>query len=378
MPKNDSSSTNSEARFAYVGTYTHDAPGGCSEASETNPPKGISVYSLNPAMGDLTLIQSVESLNPSFLVVHPSENFLYVLNEIDDYQGKEQGSLEAWAIDDKTGKLSFLNRVSCASIPAHIAVSPDGEFVALSTYMGETYELFPINDDGTLEEASSVLKQTGTGPHARQKMTHPHAVVFSPCEKWILGADLGNDTVKSFRIIGDELKEISSAKVASGAGPRHLSFYPDGSVFYVINELNATITSFEFDSKTGQIGKKLQTVSTVPQDLSGEKSTAEIIVHPSGKFLYASNRKFEDHPLADSIVTYKIKSDKSLQLLNYTIEGLEFTRAFMIDPSGTWLYAMSQKGDSIRQYSITADSGKLEFTGYECYCAVPVSMAFKR
>ena len=375
MPKNNISL---EARFAYVGTYTHDAPGGCSEASEINPPNGISVYSINPGTGDLKLIQSVESLNPSFLVTHPSENYLYVLNEIDDYQVKEEGSLEAWAIDDKTGELSFLNRVSCASIPAHIAVSPDGKFLALATYMGETYELFPTKDNGYLEEASSVLKQTGTGPHARQKMTHPHAVVFSPCEKWILGADLGNDTVKSFQIDGDKLKEISSAKVASGAGPRHLSFYPDGSVFYVINELNATITSFEFDSETGQIGSQIQTVTTVPQDLVGEKSTAEIIVHPTGDFLYASNRKFEDHSLADSIVTYKINSDKKLQLLNYTTDGIKFARTFMIDPTGNWLYVMSQKGDTIRQYSISQDSGKLEFTGFERYCAVPVGMAFKQ
>ena len=110
-------------------------------------------------------------------------------------------------------------------------------------------------------------------------------------------------------------------------------FHPDGSVIYVINELNATITVFDFDSEQGQIGREIQTVTTVPQGFPKEKSTAEIIVHPSGKFLYGSNRKFEDHPLADSIVTYSIGSDKKLKLLNYTTEGIKFPRTFMIDPT---------------------------------------------
>ena len=368
----------SEARFAYVGTYTNGAPGGWSAAAEANPPKGISVYSVNPGLGDLKLIQSVKSENPAFLVTHPSEKYLYVLNEIADYQGKKQGSLEAWRIDDKTGKLSFLNRVPCAIIPAQIAVSPDGKFLSLATYMGKTYEIFPIANDGRLQEASSVLKQSGTGPHSRQDMPHPHAVVFSPCEKWLLGADLGNDMLKAFQIVGDQLREVSSVKLSAGTGPRHLYFHPDGSAFYVINELSATIKVFDFNSDTGQIGRELQTVTTVPQGFPEHKSTAEIIVHPSGKFLYGSNRKFEDHPLADSLVTFSIGSDKKLKLIDYTTEGIKFPRTFMIDPSGTWLYVMNQKGDSIRQYSISQESGKLHFTGYEIACKVPVSMAFKR
>ncbi|MDD7984995.1 lactonase family protein [Lentisphaera marina] len=370
----------SEARFAYVGSYTRGAPGGWSSAADTKPPTGISVYSVNPGVGDLKLIQTVKSENPAFVVVHPNQNHLYVLNEINDYQGKKKGfgSIEAWKINDKTGKLTFLNRVATAIIPAQIAVSPKGNFLAVATYMGGTYEILPIEGNGRLMDASSVLSQSGTGPHHRQKIPHPHAVHFSPCEKWLLGADLGNDMIKVFQIQGDQLKEISSTKLIAGSGPRHLYVHPDGSVIYVINELNATITVLDFDSTTGKIGKELQTVTTVPQDFPSEKSTAEIIVHPSGKFLYGSNRKFEDHPLADSIVTYRIGKDKKLKLIDYTTEGIKFPRTFMIDPSGTWLYVMNQKGDTIRQYTISPESGKLHFTGFEIPCKVPVSMTFKR
>ncbi len=369
---------NSDARFAYVGSYTSEAPGGWSAAAEASPSEGISVYSVDPALGDLKLIQSVKSENPSFLVTHPSEKYLYVLNEIADYQGKNQGSLEAWLIDDMTGNLSLINRVPCGAIPAQIAVSPDGRFLSLASYMGNDYELFSIANDGSLQETTSVLKQHGAGLHPRQDMPHPHAVVFSPSEKWLLGADLGNDMLKVFQITDGQLSEISSVKLSQETGPRHLSFHPDGSAFYVINELSATIKAFNFNNDTGQIGRELQTVTTVPQSFAGHKSTAEIMIHPSGKFLYGSNRKFADHPLADSLVSFSIGSDKKLKLIEYTTEDINFPRTFVIDPSGTWLYVMNQKGDSIRQYSICQESGKLNFTGFEMASKTPSGMTFKR
>lgn len=309
--------------------------------------------------------------------MHPSEKYLYVLNEIADYQGKNQGSLEAWLIDDMTGNLSLINRVPCGAIPAQIAVSPDGRFLSLASYMGSAYELFSIADDGSLQETTSVLKQHGAGPHPRQDMPHPHAVVFSPSEKWLLGADLGNDMLKVFQIADGKLSEISSVKLSQGTGPRHLSFHPDGNIFYVINELNATIKVFEFNNETGKIGQELQTVSTLPQGFFGYKSTAEIMVHPSGKFLYGSNRKFADHPLADSLVSFSIGSDKKLKLIGYTNDDINFPRTFVTDPRGTWIYVMNQKGDSIRQYLICQDSGKLHFTGFEMASTTPAGMAFK-
>jgi 6-phosphogluconolactonase (cycloisomerase 2 family) len=165
--------------------------------------------------------------------------------------------------------------------------------------------------------------------------------------------------------------------VAAGSGPRHVAFHPDGDVLYVINELTATITSFPFNAKSGALGEEMQTISTVPQNFPALKSTAEILVHPSGKFLYGSNRKHEDHPLADSIVAYSIDDDKMLRLIGFTTQGISFPRAFSIDPTGTWLYAMEQKGDSIAQFHIDPNSGTLTPTGFSIAAMVPVSMAFK-
>ena len=366
-----------EPRFVYVGTYTRGAPGGWSALAGVNHPEGVAVFSVGAGMGDLNLIQTVSSDNPSFVAMHPSEDFLYVLNEIADYEEQAMGSLEVYAIDDETGELTLINRVATGSIPAQLVVSPGGDYLAVATYVGGTYELFPIGEDGSLGEASSVAQQEGSGPHDRQGAPHAHAVAFDPSGQYLAGADLGTDWVKIFTYADGNLEEVGAAMVAAGSGPRHVAFHPNGEILYVINELTATISVFAFDPTTGALGDEVQAIATVPQSFPAHKSTAEILVHPSGKFLYGSNRKFEDHPLADSIVAYSIDENGMLRLIGYTTHEISFPRGFSIDPSGRWLYAMGQKSDSIVQFYIDPNSGALTPTGFSTTAMVPVSMAFK-
>jgi len=366
-----------EARFVYTGTYTRGAPGGWSSVAAANRPEGVGVFSVGAGMGDLQLIQTVATDNPSWVAIHPSGDFLYVSNEIGDYEGAGMGSLEAYSIDDETGELTFINRVGCGSIPAQIVVSPGGETLAVATYVGGTYELFPIGEDGSLGEASSVLQQEGSGPHERQGAPHCHAVAFDPSGSYLVGADLGTDTIKVFDYADGELVEVSAAMVAEGSGPRHVSFHPTGEILYVINELTATISVFPFDAESGALGEEMQTIATVPQNFPAHKSTAEILVHPSGNFLYGSNRKFEDHPLADAIAAYSIDEHGHLRLIGYTTHDIAFPRGFAIDPTGTWLYAMGQKSDEIVQFHIDPHAGSLTPTGNVTTAMVPVSMAFK-
>lgn len=367
------------ARFAYVGTYTRGAPGGWSEEAEKIHPVGISVFAVDPGLGDLSHVQTVPSDNPSFVALHPSGNYLYALNEIADYQGEEAGSVEAYAIDDETGELTLLNRQSTGTIPAHLSVDPTGSYLALATYVGGTYELFPIEEDGSLAPASDVAVQSGSGPHDRQQAPHCHAVVFDPGGNYLAGADLGTDTIKIFQIEEGQLVQVSEAMVAPGSGPRHVAFHPNGNYLYVISELAATITAFAYDAENGMVGEIIQTVGTVPQDFPEDKSTAEIMVHPSGQFLYGSNRKFEDHPLADAIVAYAIDPDTGkLKLVGFTTEGIHFPRSFNLDPTGTWLYALSQKGDTALQFFIEPTTGALNATGLVTEVMVPVSLVFKQ
>jgi 6-phosphogluconolactonase len=355
--------------YVYVGSYTKNPPGGGS-----NNPIGLSVFRFDPQTGALTPVQQVPSANPSFVALDPSKRFLYVTNEIDDYEGKKSGSIEAYAIDPDSGTLKLLNRQSLNSpVPAHLAVDPTGQHVVVANYIGGDFVVLPIGTNGELGPIGGVLTNTGAGPNKdRQGAPHPHSVVFAPDGRFIAAADLGIDKVQTFQLANDRLARVSEASVAPGAGPRHLAFSHDGRTLYVIDELNATITAFSYDPATGEIGEILQTISTEPAGYSGPHSTAEIAVHPSGKFLYGSNRG------AQSIVGYRIDpASGKLSIIGFANQSVNFPRNFAIDPLGKWLYVANQKGDNIVQFEINPGTGKLKPTGQVTPSITPVVMVFR-
>lgn len=365
-----------KARYVYVGTYTRGAPGGDSGAKSN----GVYVFRMDPGNGALTLIQTVPSDNPAFLCLDPKQRNLFVVNETDDYQGQKHGAVESYRIDPATGKLTLLNRVSSlGSWPCDVEVDPTDRFLVIANYGGGNYAVAPILNDGKLSEVSDVYKNTGAGPNtSRQEAPHPHCVEFDRTGRYIATADLGIDKVQIFRLDTNagKLILVDEASVAPGAGPRHVAFHPNGRYLYVINELAATITVFAYND--GKVGNEIQTIGTVPGDFPPHKSTAEIMVHPSGKFLYGSNRKFENHPLADAIVGYSIdQSTGRLTLVAHATKDIRFPRHFNLEPTGTWLYACNQKGDSIVQHAIDQRTGELTPTGHIAQVPIPVSMAFK-
>ena len=238
--------------YVYVGSYTKKPPGGGSSS-----PVGLSVFRFDPQSGVLTPVQQVASANPSFVALDPSKRFLYVVNEIDDYEGKKSGSIEAYAIDADNGTLKLLNRQTLNSpIPAHLAVDPMGRYVVVANYIGGDFVVLPIEPDGRVGPVSGVLKDVGAGPNKdRQEAPHPHSVVFDPDGRFIAAADLGIDKVQTFRLVNGGLERVSEASVAPGAGPRHLAFSHDGKTLYVIDELNATVTVLAYDPAAGKIGR---------------------------------------------------------------------------------------------------------------------------
>jgi 6-phosphogluconolactonase (cycloisomerase 2 family) len=355
--------------FVYIGSYTKNPPGGGG-----NNPVGLSVFRFDPATGGLSPVQQVQSANPSFVALDPSRRFLYVINEIDDYEGQKSGSAEAYAIDPTTGMIKLLNRQSLKSpIPAHLAVDPTGHHLVVANYIGGDFVVLPIEADGRLGPVSGLVKDTGSGPNEkRQEAPHPHSVVFDPAGHFIAAADLGIDKVQVFRLSDGGLARVSEAPLAPGAGPRHIAFDVSGKRFYVVNELNATVTAFPYGAATGQIGKELQTISTEPAGYSGPHSTAEIVAHPSGKFLYASNRGH------NSIVGYRIDPATGLlTVIGFAPQGVNFPRNFAIDPSGRWLYVANQKGDTVVQFQINAATGELNPTGQVTPSITPVAIVFR-
>jgi 6-phosphogluconolactonase len=363
--------------FAYVGSYTR----GETDGGDTQTPLGISIFAVDAGTGALSFIETVPTDNPSWVALHPTETFLYAVNEIDDYEGEASGSVEAYAVDPTTGALTLLNEQSSEGLyPAHLTVDPSGAFAVVADYSGP-FAVLPIAADGSLEPASDIVQNTGTGPNAeRQEMSHPLAVVFDPAGQYLATADLGIDTVQMFRLDpAGQLEPLSEAALAPGAGPRHIAFFPDGRFLYVTNELDATVTAFAYDAASGTIGAEIQTVSTVPEDFADPKSTAEIAVHPSGKFLYVSNRGSEGavSPVASSIAGFTIdEASGELTLIEHTSKGIDVPRHFTIDPSGTWLYACNQQGDSILQFAIDQTSGQLSATGQVIETPTPVCIVF--
>ena len=292
-----------------------------------------------------------ETISPGFLAVHPNGRFLYAVNEVGEVDGKKGGAVRAFALDSVTGKLTLMNwELSKGINPCYLTTDKMGKTILVANY-GGTAAAFPIRPDGRLSEASSVVEHTGSSTNpARQEGPHPHGIYLDPANKFVVVPDLGQDKVLVYRF--DSARETlvannpPSVSLKPGAGPRHFAFHPQARYAYVINELNSTITAFSYDSTKG-ILSEIQTLSTLPSDFKGENTTAEIAVHPSGKFLYGSNRGH------DTIAVFQIDDGKgTLTPVQYQSTLGKTPRNFGIDPTGKFLLAANQDSNTLVVFKI--------------------------
>ena len=267
----------------YVGTYTGD---------KSNS-KGIYSYRFDSATGQLTPIGLAgETPNPSYIVIHPNRKWLYAANELASYQGKPSGSISAFRIDGP--KLAAINVVpGNGAVTCHLSIDKTGKYLVAANYNGGNVGSFPIRADGSLGEAIVMLKHEGSGPHARQKQPHAHSINISANNRWAVAADLGTDRlyVNGFNAATGMLtaRPAQEAKLKPGSGPRHFAFHPNQKLAFSINEIASTLTSWRFDAAGGTL-TEIQTETTLPSDFKGENTTAEVVVHPNGKWVYGSNR----------------------------------------------------------------------------------------
>ncbi len=352
---------NDKARF-YVGTYTRQQS------------KGIYLYEMDLKSGQAQpLGVAAETTNPSFLAIHPNRRFLFAVSEADKFAGQKGGGVSAFAIG-ADGKLTALNgQPSGGSFPCHLAVDPTGKCVLVANYGSGTIEAVPVGDDGKLGPPNALVQHAGKGADPkRQEGPHAHSVYFDPAGKLALACDLGLDKIMLYRLDAGKAALTPAdppfATVAPGSGPRHLAFSPNGKFVYVINEMGNTITAFAYDA--GQF-KQVQTISTLPADFNGRNTTAEIEVHPSGKFLYGSNRGH------DSIAIFS--ADPATGMLaavgHQSTEGKN-PRSFAIDPTGQFLLAANQDAGGIVIFKIDAQNGKLAPTGSKIDVPFPVCVVF--
>lgn len=348
----------------YLGTYTGPKS------------KGIYQMRLDMAAGTLSTPELAgEATNPSFLAIHPNNKFLYAVSEVWGPQGKA-GGVSAFAIDADSGRLTLLNKQPTGGMgPCYVAVDRTGRCVLAANYGSGSVCVLAIGDDGRLTEPATIIQHSGSGPNPkRQQGPHAHSINVDPTGRFALAADLGLDKVLVYRF--DAAKALlephdpPSASVAPGAGPRHLAFHPNGRLSYVINEMACTVTVFAWDGQRGTL-KEVQTVPTLPADWRGESTCAEVQVHPSGRFVYGSNRGH------DSIAIFAANAETGrLNPVGHQPTQGKTPRNFSIDPTGTYLVAANQGSDTVVVFRIDGQTGALRPTGAVADVPSPVCVKF--
>lgn len=360
----------SRATLVYIGTYTGPKS------------KGIYLFRLqaeNPAVSqNIALVPlglAAETPSPSFIELDVRRRRLFAVNELSQFDGKPGGGVSAFSIDPN-GMLKAINQQSSmGGGPCHIVADREQRHVLVANYGSGSVAVLPIGADGALGPASDVVQHTGSSVNPdRQKGPHAHCVTLDRANRFAFVCDLGLDKIMAYRLDAQRGKLMPHtppfAPVKPGSGPRHMAFRPDGRFAYVGNELTSTITVFAYDANAGVL-KEVQTVSTLPEHFSGENFVAEIDVHPSGKWVYVSNRGHNSVAL--------FASDPAKGTLTWVEEqgtGGSKPRHFGIDPSATYMAIGNQDSDTVLMCRIDAGNGRLKPSGVFASVPTPVCMRF--
>lgn len=347
--------------YAYVGSRT---------TRERNARgEGITVFRVEPGSGALSRIQVVGDLvNPSYLALSANGSHLYTVHG-------DQSEVSAFSVDAATGRLNFLNRQSTQGRnPVHLALDASGQHLVVTNHIGASVAVLPIAGDGSLEPVAQCVPFDGPiGPHRiEQQQAKPHFNLFDPSGQFVLVPDKGLDRVFIFEFVGGRLVPAATPYVSAreAAGPRHLTFHPHLPRAYVVNELDSTVTTYSFDSATGNVAP-LQILSCLPSSFTCNSRAAGIAIDADGRHVYASNRGH------DSVAVFGVDTESGL----LSWRGCESTggrtpRFFTLSPSGKLLYALNEDSDTISTLTVDEDDGMLKLTNQQVPCGSPVCMVF--
>ncbi|RMF90732.1 MAG: lactonase family protein [Planctomycetota bacterium] len=345
----------------YVGTYTGESS--C----------GIYYFDIDvdsAMVGDPVL--AAETKNPSFLAIHPRKPVLYAVGEYSGYDGKPSGAVHAFRIEPD-GSLTLLNTQPTGGAgPCHVSVDATGRVAFVANYGGGSVAAYPVLKDGRLGAPGSVIQHEGSSVHPRQTKPHAHQIFPSPDNRIVLVPDLGLDKVLRYTFTPDGVLNRASVPayaIPPGSGPRHAVWNARGDRLYVLNELNSTVTVFAVqpDGKA----TRLQHVSALPDDFDGENTAAEIVLHPTGRFLYTSNRGH------DSIAVFRVADDGRITIAGHVPSGGRTPRNIAVDPTGRLLLSANQNSDNIVLYRIDPNSGMPSPVGRELTVGKPVCLVFR-
>lgn len=364
----DKTTMATEMEVLFIGTYTRK------EGHVDGKGEGVYVYEMNQKTGELTYVSTSDKIiSPSYITVAKNGNYVYAANEFD---GGEEGyaSLTALKYDPELKTLSFLNEVNAlGQYPCYISLDNSGGFVMAANYVGGSVELHPVLEGGIIGEALSYKKHDGQSAHPRQEAAHAHQILPMPNSNLVFAVDLGANKIYEYALdtLSLTLNEMNSYDVLpEQSGPRHMAFHPQKELVYVLNELSGTILAMELSEKS-RFSNTLQSVSTRVEGEEREAASAAIKVHPSGKFLYASNRGE-----LNEVVVFSIDEEGKLLPVQHMSTGGKTPRDFEIDPSGNFLLVANQDSDTIVTFKINQTTGLLENTGFIAEIPSPVCIKF--
>ena len=357
-------SLKAQTTYFYVGSATEETP------------TAISLCSIDLSNGKLTKIKSFGGTkSSSYLYVSPKEDYLYAVNSENLEGNSKSHSVASFKIDKKTKELTLINKQSVQGRGAcHLSVTSDNKFLMVANYSSGNIAVLPINQDGSLEPVSSNIQHVGSGPDKeRQEGPHAHYIQASADDKYVFGIDLGLDKVMNYQLDPSNGKLVENPnqaflKMDPGVGPRHMIFHPNGKFAYILNELVSSVSVCTYDAKTG-VFKVVETHPMLPEDFTEFSKAAAIRIHPSGKYLYGSNRGH------DSVAVFEIMKDGKIKLIQSYQEGIEWPRDFNIESKGKYMVLGNQNKGEIRTFLIGKD-GKLTATENTLEIAQPTSVQF--
>jgi 6-phosphogluconolactonase len=344
----------------YLGTYTGKLS------------KGIYSCELDLKDGKLSSLELAgEMTSPSFVAIHPSRKFLYAVGE----GGGKKAGVVAFSIDAQTGKLTKLNEGSSGGAgPCHLVVDATGKTVLAANYGGGSCCSIPIKADGSLAEGGSFFQHKGKGILPNQEGPHGHSINVDRANQFAFCCDLGLDKILIYKLDAGKgtMTPHGEFDTPPGSGPRHFAFHPNGKWAYTNGEMSMTLIAMDYDADKGMLTKK-QVISTIP---GGEKkkqfSTAEVVVHPSGKFVYVSNR---DAYNSIAIFSIDLKTGE-LTAVGHEKRGIKTPRNFAIEPTGRYMLVANQSGNNVISFRIDPKSGELTPTGSSVEVGSPVCVRF--
>ncbi|GAB3679546.1 lactonase family protein [Salinarchaeum chitinilyticum] len=323
--------------------------------------------------GELSETTATETPTPMFVALAPDGDHCYVVH---DDAGGEISSISIGSDGELT---ETARHPTGGAEPCYVSVDAAGEFAFTANYSGGSVSLFPIEADGSLGERAQLIEHEGSGPHpGRQDAAYPHSIVPGPRDRFVYAADLGTDEIWCYELDREagrlEPAVQPTVEIHEGAGPRHLAFHPNGDLAYLLNELDSTLTVLAIDEGSGAL-EPLDTLDTLPAELPDDKreasKTADISVHPSGNWLYCSNRGH------DSIAIFELDGEGTIERIAIEPVRGEWPRDIELTPDGEHLFVENRHTDEIVTFAVDATDGSLSPTGETLSVTEPVCLAFR-